>query len=135
MRGPKRWLPNRCFGKPFAQGGHWCRRTGGILSGPLSPSDYHHQSRLRCHLAETRNMNRQTAQEAVNAVVSTPTQTLIDGHDIKLPGLGRFSLTSASTAARSGPCQSMAGTRLRPDLPPDALPESVPDHRPEIARW
>ena len=36
MRGPKRWLPSRCFVKPFAQGGHWCRRTG-ILSGPLSP--------------------------------------------------------------------------------------------------
>ena len=36
MRGPRRWPPNRCFGKLFAQGGHWCRRTG-ILSGPLSP--------------------------------------------------------------------------------------------------
>jgi hypothetical protein len=105
------------------------------LSGPLSPSDYHHQSHLRCHLAETRNMNRQTTQEAVNAVMPTLTQTLIDGHGIKLPGLGRFSLTSDSAAVSSGPCQSTAGTRLRPDLPPGALPESVPDHRPEIARW
>ena len=45
-------------------------------------------------LAETHkhNMNRQTAQEAVNAVVATLTQTLIDGHGIKLPGLGTFSL-------------------------------------------
>ena len=43
-------------------------------------------------LAETRNMNRQNAQEAVNAVVATLTQTLIDGHGIKLPGLGTFSL-------------------------------------------
>ena len=39
-------------------------------------------------LAETHNMNRQTAQEAVNAVVATMPQALIDGHGIKLPGLG-----------------------------------------------
>ena len=39
-------------------------------------------------LVETHNMNRQTAQEAVNAVVATLTQALIDGHGIKLPGLG-----------------------------------------------
>ena len=38
-------------------------------------------------LAETHNLNRQTAQEAVNAEVATLTQTLIDGHGFKLPGL------------------------------------------------
>lgn len=51
-------------------------------------------------LAETRNMNRQNAQEAVNAVVATLTQTLIDGHGIKLPGLGTFSLKER--AGRTG---------------------------------
>jgi|AOMQ01.1.fsa_nt_gi DNA-binding protein HU-beta len=51
-------------------------------------------------LAEAHNMNRQTAQEAVNAVVATLKQTLIDGHDIKLPGLGTFSLKDR--AARTG---------------------------------
>jgi nucleoid DNA-binding protein len=52
------------------------------------------------NLAETHNMNRQTAREAVNAVVATLTQTLIDGHDIKLPGLGAFSLKER--AGRTG---------------------------------
>ncbi len=51
-------------------------------------------------LAETHSMNRQTAQEAVNAVVATLTQTLIDGHGIKLPGLGTFSLKER--AGRTG---------------------------------
>ena len=37
-------------------------------------------------------MNRQSTQEAVNAVVATLTQTLIDGRGIILPGLGTFSL-------------------------------------------
>ncbi len=39
-------------------------------------------------LAETHHINRQTAQEAVNAVVATMPQALIDGYGIKLPGLG-----------------------------------------------
>lgn len=43
-------------------------------------------------LAETHHINRQTAQEAVNAVVATLMQTRIDGHGIKLQGLGAFSL-------------------------------------------
>jgi len=42
-------------------------------------------------LAETHHINRQTAQEAVNAVVATMPQALIDGHGIKLPELGTFS--------------------------------------------
>ena len=36
-------------------------------------------------LAETHNMNPQNAQEAVNAVVATLTQALIDGHGINCP--------------------------------------------------
>lgn len=52
------------------------------------------------NLAETHNMNRQTAQEAVNAVVATLAQTLVDSHDIKLPGLGTFSLKER--AGRTG---------------------------------
>jgi len=52
------------------------------------------------NLAETHHMNQQMAQEAVNAVVATLTQTLIDGHDIKLPGLGTFSLKER--AGRTG---------------------------------
>lgn len=51
-------------------------------------------------LAETHSMNRQAAQEAVNAVVATLAQTLIDGHGITLPGLGTFSLKER--AGRNG---------------------------------
>ena len=51
-------------------------------------------------LAETHNMKRQNAQEAVNAVAATLTQTLIDGHGIKLPGLGTLPLKER--AGRTG---------------------------------
>ena len=54
-------------------------------------------------LAETHNMNRQNAQEAVNAVVATLTQTLIDGHGIKLPGLSTFFLKERAGRAGRNP--------------------------------
>ena len=65
-------------------------------------------------LAETHNMNRQTAQEAVNAVVATLTQTLIDGHGIKLPGLGTFSLKER--AGRTGRNPQLPGNASKSRL-------------------
>ncbi len=52
------------------------------------------------NLAETHNMNRQAAQDAVNAVVAALSQTLVDGNSISLPGLGTFSIKER--AARTG---------------------------------
>ncbi len=71
-------------------------------------------------LAETHNMNRQNAQEAVNAVVATLTQTLIDGHGIKLPGLGTFSLKER--AGRTGRNPQLPGKASRSRL--NARPSS-----------